>query len=343
MAPSLNDIIKEMNKKSKEEVITVGLPSYSFKRIPFTSPRMNYCSFGGLPIGQLVEFFGEEHGGKTTTALDIIANYQQMDDVKQVLYVDAENTLDVEWAKKLGVDVDNMVVFKPHTESAEEIFEFIFQAVESGEVGLWILDSIPALSSKQELEKSMEEKTYAGISGPLTVFCRKIEKANKAHQCTGIFINQIRDDLNAMYAGAIKTPGGKGLKHFCNVRMQFSKGKYIDENGNELRMSAESPAGNFVLMSMVKNKSCPPTRRTGFYTLNYEMGVDYLRDLVEVAIKYGIISKSGAWFSIIDMETGELVEKFQGQARVYDYLAQEENEGTLQMIEDFIESKITIN
>ena len=154
----LDDIIKDFNKKSDTAVITVGLPTYKCKRIPFTSPRMNYCTFGGLPIGQIAEFFGEEHGGKTTTALDIVANYQQMEDAKKVLYIDAENTLDVEWATKLGVDVDSLVVFKPTTQSAEEIFQLIYDAVESDEVGLWVLDSIPALSSAQELEKTMEEE-----------------------------------------------------------------------------------------------------------------------------------------------------------------------------------------
>ena len=278
----------------------------------------------------------------TTTALDIISNYQQMEDARRVLYVDAENTLDTEWARKLGVDVDSMVVFKPHTESAEEIFEFIYQAVESGEVGLWVLDSIPALSSKQELEKSMEEKTYAGISGPLSVFARKIEKSNKANKCTGIGINQLRDDLGAMYAGATKTPGGRAWKHFCNVRMQFSKGKYIDENGNEMNSRAESPAGNYVLMSMVKNKSCPPTRRTGFYTLNYEFGIDYLKDLVEVAMKYGIIDKSGAWFSIIDTETGELKAKLQGMSNVYKHLEDPENESTLTMVENYVDKQMSM-
>ena len=117
-----------MNKKSKSEVVTLGLPSYYYKRIPFTSPRMNYCTFGGLPTGKLIEFFGEEHGGKTTTALDIIANYQQMDNARKVLYVDAENTLDVEWAKKLGVDVDEMILFNPTSQSAEAIFQFILDS-----------------------------------------------------------------------------------------------------------------------------------------------------------------------------------------------------------------------
>lgn len=342
MAPKLDELIKEMNKKAKEDIVSTGLPTYSCKRIPFTSPRMNYCTFGGLPIGKLIEFYGEEHGGKTTTALDIIANYQQMDDARKVLYVDAENTLDAEWARKLGVDVDQMIVFKPTSQSAEEIFQFILDAVDSGEVGLWILDSIPALSSAQELEKTMEEKTYAGISGPLSVFARKAEKVGQQHQCTGIGINQIRDDFNSTWGGT-HTPGGRAWKHFTSVRLQFTKGKYIDENGNDLNSKAESPAGNYVLMSMTKNKSCPPTRRTGFYTLNYEYGIDYLKDLVEVAMKYGLISKSGAWFTITNPETGEMTEKLQGQARVYKYLEDEEHEEILSAIEKFIDQKITID
>lgn len=336
----LDEVIKDMNKKTKEDVVTVGLPSYSYKRIPFTSPRMNYCTFGGIPVGKLIEFFGEEHGGKTTTALDIIANYQQMEDARKVLYVDAENTLDVEWAQKLGVDVDNLLVFKPTSQSAESIFQFILDAIETGEVGLWVLDSIGVLASQQELDKSMEEKTYAGISSALTVFGRKAEMLMQRYQCTGIGINQLRDDFAAMWGGATKTPGGRAWKHYCCVRLQFSKGKYIDENGNDLNKSAETPAGNYVLMSMVKNKSCPPTRRTGFYTLNYEYGIDYLKDLVEVAIKYGLIEKSGAWFNIVNPITGEVVEKLHGQARVYEYLGDEANEDTLSNIETFIDQKI---
>lgn len=338
----LDDVIKDLNKKTKEQVVTIGLPTYDLKRIPFTSPRMNYCTFGGIPVGKITEFFGEEHGGKTTTALDIIANYQQSDDNRKVLYIDAENTLDVEWARKLGVDVDAMIVFKPTSQSAEEIFQFILDAVDTGEIGLWVLDSIGVLASAQELDKTMEEKTYAGISGPLTVFGRKVEMLMHRHNCTGIGINQIRDDLGAMYAGAVKTPGGKGWKHYCSCRMQFSKGKYIDEDGNDLNSRAESPAGNYVLMSLVKAKFCPPTRRTGFYTLNYEYGIDYLKDLVDVAIKYDVISKSGAWYSIIEPGTGELIIKVQGVANVYKYLENPDNERTLTMVEDFVDSQITI-
>lgn len=337
---SIDELMKDMNKKSKEEVVKFGITEYNFKRIPFTSPRMNFITFGGLPVGKLVEFFGEEHGGKTTTALDVVANYQQLDDARKVLYVDAENTLDVEWSRKLGVDVDNMLIFKPTSHSAEEIFQFILDAIDTGEIGLVILDSIGVMVSAQAMDKSLEEKTYAGISQSLTGFSGKAEMACQKHRCTLIGINQIRDDLGAMWGGAIKTPGGRAWKHACAARFQFSRGSFIDDKGNEIKRSSESPAGNIVLVSMQKNKTCPPTRRTGFYTINYEFGVDYLKDLVELAIKYGVIEKNGGWFNLVNPETGEQIDKIQGQANVNEYLENPENEEVLSMIEQYIDSQI---
>jgi len=341
MGSKLDEILKNTNKKFKEEILTQGLNEFSYKRIPFTSPRMNYCTFGGIPIGKITEFYGEEHGGKTTTALDIVANYQKSDDTRDVLYIDAENTLDVEWAKKIGVDVAKLYILQPKSQSAEEIFQIICDSVDTGEVGLWVLDSIGALMSAQELEKTMEDKTYGGISMPLTKFGKRIEMLMQRHKCTGIGINQIREDLNSTWGG-ISTPGGKAWKHFCAVRMQFSRGKFIDEKGNELTRSAESPVGNIVMMSMTKNKTCPPTRRTGFYTINYEKGIDYLRDLIEVAIRYDIVRKSGAWFDIVDIETGEIIEgKIHGQAAVNELLAN--HPGYLQRVEELVDQVMQKN
>lgn len=340
MATKMDEIISAMNKKCKEQVVTQGLSSYDYKRIPFTSPRMNYCTFGGLPVGKLIEFSGEEHSGKTTTALDIVANYQHLDFAKKVLYIDSENTLDVQWARKLGVDIEDMYIMQPKSQSAEEIFEFICNSVSTGEIGLWVLDSIGALMSQQELDKSLEDKTYGGISMSLTKFGKKVEMLMAKHQCTGIGINQMREVIGAMFPTQT-TPGGKAWKHFCSVRLQFSKGKYIDENGKELTRAAESPAGNIVLMTMLKNKSCPPTRRTGQYTLNYEIGVDYLKDLVDVAVRYDIVRQSGAWFSVVNIDTGEIIEdKIHGQSAVYELL--ENNEELLQMVETQVDSKITM-
>lgn len=336
MGLKLDEIMKNTNKKFKEEIVTQGLSEYSYKRIPFTSPRMNYCTFGGIPVGKITEFYGEEHGGKTTTALDIVANYQQSGDDRDVLYIDAENTLDVEWAKKIGVDVDKIYILQPKSQSAEEIFQIICDSVDTGEVGLWVLDSIGALLSAQELEKTLEDKTYGGIAKALTLFGKKVEMLMQRHKCTGIGINQIREDLNSSWGG-ISTPGGKAWKHFCAVRMQFSRGKFIDEKGNELTRSAESPVGNIVMMSMTKNKTCPPTRRTGFYTINYEFGIDYLRDLIEVAIKYDIIQKSGSWFDIVNIQTGEIIAgKIHGQTAVNDFLI--ENDNARAKVEELVEN-----
>lgn len=317
MGSKLDALMKQINKEAKEEIISVGLNGYDYERIPFTSPRMNYCSFGGIPVGKITEFYGEEHGGKTTTALDIVANYQNMPDAREVLYVDAENTLDVAWARKIGVNVEKMIIMQPKSQSAEEIFQIICDAVDTGEVGLWVLDSIGVLMSQQEYDKSMDEKSYGGISKPLTLFVKKIEQLMAKHKCTGIGINQLRDNLNSTWGGTVTT-GGWGWKYICSVRMQFSRGKFIDENGNELTRGAENPAGNIVLMSMTKNKTCPPTRRTGYYRLNYLTGIDYMKDLVDVAIRYGVIDKRGSWFDITDPESGEIIhDKIQGMANVY--------------------------
>lgn len=343
MGAKLDAIIKQVNKDAKEEIMSVGLNSYNYKRIPFTSPRMNYCSYGGLPIGKIIEFYGEEGGGKTTSALDIVSNYQNGDDKRAVLYVDAENSLDVEWARKLDVDVDNMILVQPKGiyKSAEKVFDLIKDAVETDEIGLWVLDSIGVLLSEQEWEKDADEKTYGGISQPLTRFSKKIEVLNATHHCTGIGINQEREDLNSQWGGT-KTPGGKAWKYVCSVRMRFSKGKYLDEKGNELSRSADSPVGNIVMMSMTKNKTCPSNRRTGQYTLNYDYGINYLQDLIDVAIRYDIIQKSGAWFDIIDTETGETLNtsKIQGQANVFDFL--NENEDVLSRVEELINEKMGI-
>lgn len=340
--------MKNINKDMKESFITRGLPQYDYKRIPFTSPRLNYMTYGGIPVGKLIEFYGEQHGGKTTTALDIVANFQQIAQDLEiptgVLYVDIENGLDRVWATKLGADLerDDFYMITPTGQGAETIFEQILQIMETGEIGLVIIDSLGAMTSNQAFEKSVEDKTYGGISMALTNFSKKAEMLCNKYQCTLVGINQQRADMNSPYGG-MTTPGGECWRYLCTVRMEFRMGKYIDEKGNELTRQAENPAGNYVLVTMKKNRSCPPTRRTGFYTINYYTGIDYLKDLVEVAIKYGLIDKSGAWFAIIDNETGEQIVKLQGQAKVYEYLDDENNIDVLKKIESYIDNQINVD
>lgn len=338
MGLKLDEIIKSVNKDAKEQIITKGLGEFSYTRIPFTSPRMNYMTYGGLPVGKIIEFYGEEHGGKTTTALDIVANFQNMFPDRDVLFVDAENTFDVDWARKIGVDVDKLIILQPKSQSAETIFQIICDSVDTGELGLWVLDSIGALLSSQELEKTLEDKTYGGVAKPLTLFSKKVEMLMQRHKCTGIGINQVREDLNSSWGG-LTTPGGKGWKHFCAVRIQFSRGKFIDEKGNEISRGAENPVGNIVLANAVKNKTAPPTRHIGQYTIRYDVGIDYLADLVDVAIRYDIIDKRGAWFDVLDVDSGEILrEKIQGQATLYKVL--DEDTDLLQRVEEMVDNKL---
>ena len=334
----IDEIMKNFNKTWKEELVHTGVATYDYERIPFTSPRLNYMTFGGVPVGKLVEFYGEEHGGKTTTALDVVANYQQVYD-RKVLYVDAENTLDTVWATKLGVDLDQLIILNPTSQGAEDIFQFILDMIDTNEIGLVIIDSLGVMVSNQAMEKTVDQKTYGGIAMALTNFSKKAEGLCMRNNCTVIGINQMRDDMNSMYGGTTTT-GGKAWKHNTVLRLEFRRGKFIDSKGNELTRSAENPAGNIVNVALIKSKVCPPTRRTGFYTLRYDTGIDYLNDLIEVAIKYGIIKKSGAWFEIVDVETEEVLsDKIQGQSNVYKELESENL--LLERVEQLVDKSMT--
>lgn len=339
---AIEQIMARVNKESgDDQVMTIGVSSYNYQRIPFTSPRMNFCTFGGIAVGRITEFYGEESSGKTTTALDVIANYQNMPEARKVLYVDAENTLDIEWAHKLGVNTDDLIIYQPKGEKAyaEYIFQVMCEMLESGDIGLWVLDSIGALMSKQEIDKEIEDKTYAGISQSLTRFSKRAEILCAQHNCTGIGINQERANLNSPYGGTT-TPGGKAWKFHCSMRLRFSKGKYLNDKREEIsKSSAETPAGNIVHMAIEKTKVCSPKRRIGFYTLLYDSGIDYVKDLIDMAIYYDIIDKHGGWFTIVDTETGDILQdKIQGQANVCELL--EQDDALFKRVEELVNKQI---
>lgn len=358
----LDILCQQFNKHFKEQIAARGIQRIHVDKIPFSSPRATYMLYGGLPRGRIVEFAGEENGGKTTSALDAVANaqklfkeewQQEIDDLeaiekrkkeqdarltylksrgpKQAVYLDCENTLDEDWARLLGVAVDEMMVIKPMSQTAEQLFEMVLQIIETDEAGIVIIDSLGVMLSAQAYEKSMEEKTYGGIAAPLTLFSKKAELLCIKYNCTLIGINQMREDMKSTYGG-MTTTGGKGWKHNCSLRLMFQKGSFIDESCNEIKRSSESPAGNFVSINIAKTKICKPDRRIGFYTLNYTYGIDVLNDTVELAIKYGIINKAGAWFTFVDIETGEFITddedeiiKLQGKANVLEYLQENEH------------------
>lgn len=333
MGKSLDQLMKEVNKKFNAEILGKGIPQYEgVRKIPFSSPRLNYMVYGGLPVGRMYEFSGDENSGKTTTALDLVKNAQILFPDQSVLYADCENTLDTDWARLLGVNVDELILLQPETETAEQIFQVIVDAVETGEVSLVVIDSLGVMVSGLAYEKDMEGKTYGGISAALTLFSKKMIPILARHGATLVGINQMREDMNSMYGGTTTT-GGKGWKHNCSARLQFQKSDYIDAAGNSLTRSCENPAGNLVKCNLVKTKICRPDRKVGFYTLKYLEGIDYVSDTIDVAAKEGIINKAGAWYTLLeDWENGvpfigddDKPLKFQGKPKLWEFLRDNSN------------------
>jgi recombination protein RecA len=246
-----------------------------------------------------------------------------------VVYIDAEQTLDVQWAQLLGVDTEAMILVRPQEQTAEQVLQIAIDLIATGDVGLCVLDSIPMLVSQNIFNEDMDKKSYGGISQALTVFCSKVTPHLTQQQCAFIGINQIREDLASMY-NTVSTPGGKMWKHACSLRLRFRKDTLLDMNNGELTSRAENPAGNRVGIEIAKTKVCKPDRRIGYYTLNYTEGIDVLADIITVALQYRILKQSGSWYYYLDEEGNVEVDaenneiKFQGKAKLLDELRNDE-------------------
>ncbi len=283
----------------------------------------------------------------TTTALDIIANAQQLFKLEynakmdaltskqdklnkserieletleakgpqRALFIDAENTLDLDWAELLGVQLNELILYKPQQQCAEEIFEDTLNLINTGEVGIVVLDSLGVLISGQAYEKSIEERTYGGISMALTLFSKKVAAVCNQYNCTFIGINQVRDNMNSPYGGVVTT-GGRGWRHNCSVRVMFRKGDLVDYLGDPIKKSSESPCGNRVMIDIIKTKCFRPDRRVGYYTLNYLDGIDSTQDLFDLSLKYNYIEKGGAWFTFKNPDTNEPITTEEGILKV---------------------------
>ena len=323
---SLDKIMGEINKKYKTEIITKGNVVQEVEKIPFSSPRANHMTYGGIPFGRATEFFGPENGGKTTSALIIAGQAQKFYPDKQVVFFDLENTLDEEWAKKNGVNVEDLVIAKPNDQTAEQILQMVLDIIDSNGASLVVIDSLPMLVPQQLYDSDVDKKSYGGISGPLTEFCRRLSPRLARNQTALIGINQVRDNMDNPY-DIYHSPGGRAWKHLCSLRVYFRRGSFINEKNEELKSSAEEPFGNLVDMRIIKTKICKPDRRIGQYTLWYDTGVDKLGDTVFMAVKFNIIVQRGAWFYLMNPETGEVQQnekgedlKFQGKPALLEHL-----------------------
>lgn len=306
--------MKKVNKQYGSEIVQLGAQEKDLDLIPFTSLRLNYMSYGGIPKGRFIELYGEESSGKSTICLDLMSNFQKKFSNEYILYVDVEGTYDAKWASNMGVDSTNVVILNCVGQYAEEIFDQILEAMETGAFGMIILDSIGAMFSKQASEKSIEEKTYGGIALPMTTFVNRATPIIKRNNIAFIGINQVRQNIGNIY-NPVSTPGGNAWKFACSQRYMCRKGKFLDEKGNEISNSAENPSGHLIELKLIKSKTCPSDRRIAKCSLFYKNGIRQDIDLLDLAIKFDVIHKAGGWFNSTINGNDY---KWQGQTKVLD-------------------------
>ncbi len=293
---ALNLAITQIEKQlGKGSIMRMGTDAPRDRVVAISTGAINLdaaTGVGGVPRGRITEIYGPESSGKTTLTLHLAANVQRAGGV--AAYVDAEHALDIEYAKKLGVDVDNLLVSQPDTgEQALEIVEIL---VRSGAVDLVAIDSVAALVPKAEIEGEMGD-SHMGLQARLmSQALRKLAGAINRSNCAVVFINQLREKIGVMFGNPETTTGGKALKFYASLRLDIRRIGPVKER--------EAIIGNRVRVKVVKNKVAPPFKQAEFDVM-FDEGISHSGLVVDLAAEANIIQKSGAWYSYGDQRIGQ--------------------------------------
>ena len=257
---------------------------------------------GGVPKGRIIEIYGPESSGKTTLALHILASAQKSGGT--AAFIDAEHALDPVYAKNLGVDIDNLLISQPDT--GEQALEITDALVRSGAVDAIVIDSVAALVPRSEIEAEMGDSVVGLQARLMSQALRKLTGSINKTNCVVIFINQLREKIGVMYGNPETTTGGRALKFYASVRLDVRRVETLSVGGEKI--------GNHTRVKVTKNKVAPPFREAEFDII-YGEGISRSSELVDAALKMGLIDKAGSWFTFRD-------QRLQGKDSVKDYLKQ---------------------
>jgi len=250
---------------------------------------------GGMPKGRVVEVYGPESGGKTTLALHVVAEAQKKGGL--AAFIDAEHALDPEYSKKIGVNINDLLISQPDT--GEQALEILESLVKSGVVDVVVVDSVAALTPRVEIEGEMGQ-SHIGLQARLmSQALRKLTAIVAKSGTTVIFINQLRMKIGIIFGNPEETPGGKALKFYSSVRLELRRSAQIKQGDRII--------GNRVKAKVVKNKVAPPFRQTEF-DIFYNEGISRLSDIVNTGVKFGVINRAGSWFSYEGEKMGQGIE-----------------------------------
>lgn len=318
---SVADLAKKLNKEYKDNNLCMFSdvkPTYD--RLATNALGLDYILYGGIPLGRIVEFSGLPHSGKTTAAVVILAAYQRAYPDKTSIYIDVEHSLDLRFqAKMTGLDLSKLLYINPNGQSGQQILDMVIEYQKEDDIGMIVLDSLPALIPEAVLESDFTKDNgmRATMAKPLYPFCSSMASMVAAKNNLFLMINQVRDD-GKTFTGMqkYKEPCGQAPGYYSSVIIRFGTRKFTlgDDMDACGAKNGEGADGFRLVYKVMKNKCGPCNRGGGFLTFRYASGLDWINDLLEIALGFGFIKRlNNATYALIDLSTGEILKDENGE------------------------------